>query len=49
MTKYVLIFTGIFIMCVPDDASLVQFALQGALGLALFITGIVLVLDDEHA
>jgi len=49
MTKYVLIFGGILTMCVPDDASLVQFALQGALGLALFITGIVLVLDDKHA
>lgn len=49
MTKYVLIFTGIFVMCVPDDASLVQFALQGALGLALFITGMVKTLEEQTA
>ena len=47
MTKYVLIFGGILTMCVPDDASLVRFALQGALGLALFITGIVLTLEEQ--
>ncbi len=49
MTKYVLIFAGIFTMCVPDDASLVQFALQGALGLALFITGMVMTLNEQPA
>jgi hypothetical protein len=47
MTKYVLIFAGIFTMCVPDDASLVQFALQGALGLGLFITGMVMNLNEQ--
>ncbi len=49
MTKYVLIFGGILTMCVPDDASLVQFALQGALGLALFITGMVMTLNEQPA
>ncbi len=49
MTKYVLIFGGILTMCVPDDASLVQFALQGALGLALFIAGMVMTLNEQPA
>jgi hypothetical protein len=45
--KYFLIIAGILTMCIPDNASWLQFALQGAFGLAMFITGIVLVLDKD--
>lgn len=45
--KYFLMIAGILVMCVPDNASWLQFALQGAVGLALFITGVVLALDKD--
>jgi hypothetical protein len=45
--KYLLMIVGILVMCVPEDASWLQFALQGAIGLAMFITGVVLVLDKD--
>jgi hypothetical protein len=46
--KYVLIILGILVMCVPDNAGWLQFTLQGAVGLALFITGVVLALDEQE-
>jgi len=49
MLKYVLMFGGLFIMCVPEDAGFLQFALQGAFGLALFIRGVMLSLDEAAA
>lgn len=49
MLKYVLIFTGLLTMCVPEDASFLRFALQGAFGLALFIRGVMLMLDEANA
>ncbi len=45
--KYLLIIAGILVLCIPDNAGWLQFALQGAIGLAMFITGIVLVLDKD--
>jgi len=47
MVKYFLIIAGILTMCIPDNASWLQFALQGTVGLAMFITGVVLVLDED--
>jgi hypothetical protein len=49
MLKYVLMFGGLFIMCVPEDVSLLRFALQGGFGLALFIRGVMLSLDEAAA
>jgi hypothetical protein len=46
--KYFLMIAGILVMCVPDNASWLQFALQGAVGLAMFITGVVLALDKDN-
>ena len=46
--KYLLMIVGILVLCVPDDAGWLQFVLQGAIGLAMFITGIVLVLDKDN-
>jgi hypothetical protein len=37
--NYVLLFVGLLVMCVPEDAGFLQFALQGAAGLALFLIG----------
>lgn len=45
--KYLLMIVGILVMCVPDDASWLQFALQGAVGLAMFITGVILTLEED--
>ena len=45
--KYLLIIAGILVMCVPDNASWLQFALQGAIGLAMFITGVILTLEED--
>ena len=45
--KYLLMIVGILVMCIPDDASWLQFALQGAIGLAMFITGVILTLEED--
>ena len=45
--KYLLMIVGILVMCVPDDASWLQFVLQGAIGLAMFITGVILTLEED--
>ena len=45
--KYALIFAGLFVMCVPEDASFLRFALQAAFGMMMFIAGIALMLEEE--
>ena len=45
--KYVLIFAGLFVMCVPEDAGLLRFALQAAFGMMIFVSGIALMLEEE--
>ena len=45
--KYLLMIVGILVMCIPDDASWLQFVLQGAIGLAMFITGVILTLEED--
>ena len=40
MLKYVCMIVGILLMCVPDDASVLHFLVQGSLGLALFSYGV---------
>ena len=47
MFKYVAIFVGILIMCVPEDASMLRFAFQGLIGLAIFTVGIISMLNEE--
>lgn len=49
MFKYVAMIAGIIIMCVPEDAGLLRFALQGGFGLMLFGLGTLLALDEAHA
>lgn len=45
---YVLLVIGLLTMCVPDDASFWRFAAQGAFGLAMFVTGIVMLLEKDE-
>jgi predicted Na+-dependent transporter len=46
--KYLLMIVGILVLCIPDDASWLQFAVQGAIGLAMFITGVILTLEEDR-
>jgi predicted Na+-dependent transporter len=45
--KYLLMIVGILVLCIPDDAGWLQFVLQGAIGLAMFITGVILTLEED--
>ncbi len=45
--KYVLMFAGLFVMCVPEDAGFLRFALQAAFGMMMFAGGIALMLEEE--
>ena len=47
--KYALMIAGLIVMCVPEDAGMLRFALQGIAGLAIFFLGLALALDDEYA
>lgn len=40
MFKYAAIIAGIVIMCVPEEASMLRFVLQGGFGLSVFGLGI---------
>ncbi len=44
---YFLMFGGLLVMCVPEEAGFLQFAVQGAVGFALFFTGVVKALDEK--
>lgn len=48
MFKYAAMIAGILIMCVPDDASVLRFIVQAGVGLGLFITGVVLALEEDR-
>lgn len=48
MFKYAAMIAGILIMCVPDDASVLRFIGQGAIGLGLFITGVGLAIEEDR-
>lgn len=48
MFKYIAIIVGIIIMCVPEDASMLRFAIQGFIGLLIFGLGIVAALDESE-
>ena len=49
MFKYAAMIAGIIIMCVPEDAGLLRFVLQGGFGLSLFGIGVLLALDEQAA
>lgn len=46
--KYALMFVGILAMCVPEDANMMQLVMQGTFGLAMFIRGVFLALEEEY-
>jgi hypothetical protein len=45
--KYGLMLAGLLTMCVPDDAGFLRFALQGGLGLLMFIGGVALAIEES--
>lgn len=47
MFKYAAMFGGILIMCVPEDTSNLRLFLQGSAGLALFILGSWMFLEEK--
>lgn len=49
MIKYALIIGGILVMCVPEDASILQFFIQGLIGLVMLGTGVYLANQEEIA
>lgn len=49
MFKYVAMIAGLLIMCVPEEASLLRFVLQGGFGLILFSLGTFLSMEEGRA
>lgn len=47
--KYGLMIAGLIVMCVPEDAGFLRFAIQGFSGLFIFGLGVALALDEEYA
>ena len=45
--KYALMFAGLIVMCVPEDAGFLRFSVQSAFGLMMFIGGVALMLEEE--
>lgn len=48
MFKYVAMIAGIVIMCVPEDAGVLRFILQGGFGLALFGLGVLVAIEEDR-
>ena len=48
MMKYALMIAGILVMCVPEEAGMLRFVLQGGFGLCLFGLGVLLALDEDR-
>lgn len=44
--KYALMIAGLIVMCVPETAGFLRFALQGGLGLLMFIVGVALAREE---
>jgi hypothetical protein len=49
MFKYVAMIAGLLIMCVPEEAGMLRFVLQGGFGLCLFGLGVLLSLEEANA
>ena len=49
MFKYAAMIAGLVIMCVPEEAGMLRFVLQGGFGLALFGLGVLVALDEADA
>lgn len=48
MLKYVAVIAGLLIMCVPEDAGLLRFVLQGGAGLLIFTAGIGAMIESSR-
>lgn len=49
MFKYVAMIAGLIIMCVPEEAGMFRFILQGGFGLSIFLLGASASLNGSHA
>ena len=46
---YFLMIAGLLTMCVPEEAGLLRFAIQGGIGLLIFISGVAVALERSEA
>lgn len=49
MFKYAVMFIGLIVMCVPEDAGMLRFALQAFTGLGIFSLGVFMSLNEQTA
>lgn len=49
MFKYAVMFIGLIVACVPEDAGMLRFALQGLAGLSIFSLGVFMSLNEQTA
>lgn len=45
---YILFIVGLLTMCVPEDASLMRFIIQGGIGLLIFMLGIGMLIESSE-
>lgn len=45
---YILFIVGLLTMCVPDDASVTRFIIQGGIGLLIFILGVGMLIERSE-
>jgi hypothetical protein len=48
MVKYIAFFVGLMLMMIPDDASMLQFTLQGLAGLSMVLLSIAAMLWEQE-
>ena len=47
--SYILMIVGLVTMCVPEEASLTRFIIQGGIGLGLFFLGANMTYEDDSS
>lgn len=47
MFKYAAMIIGLIVMCVPEDAGFLRFAIQGLFGLSIFMAGAISAITEE--
>lgn len=46
---YFLMIAGLLTMCVPDEAGLLRFFIQGGIGLLMFMLGVGVAIEESEA
>jgi hypothetical protein len=47
MFKYAAMIIGLIVMCVPEDAGFLRFAVQAFIGLSIFMVGAISAITEE--